>query len=101
DLRRVQRERALHADAERVLAHRERLARSGALALQDDPLEHLDPRARALDDPEVHTHRVARLEPRDLAQLAALDVLDDRAHVERGRRPGGMVAEASPYWIEI
>src|SRR5436305_9598268 len=31
----------------------------------------------------MHAHGVARLEPRYLAQLTALDVLDDRAHVER------------------
>src|SRR4051812_20366459 len=94
DLRRVERERALHAHAERVLADGERLARAAALPLDDDPLEHLDPRARAFDDAEMHAHRVARLEPRDFAQLTALDVLDDRAHVERGPEPRGMVAGA-------
>ena len=90
----MQRERALDADAERVLADGERLAGAGALALDHDPLEHLDPLARALDHAEVDAHRVARLEPRHFAQLTALDVLDDRAHVERGRRPGGIVAAA-------
>ena len=39
--------------------------------------------AGSLDDAEVHAHGVARLEPRHFAQLTALDVLDDRAHVER------------------
>src|SRR5689334_23563959 len=43
DLRRVQRERPLDADAERLLADRERLARAGALALDDDALEDLEP----------------------------------------------------------
>src|SRR5205814_979916 len=53
DLRRVERERALDAHAEGVLADREGLTRTGALALDDDPLEHLDPLARTLDDAEV------------------------------------------------
>src|SRR3954452_9309929 len=64
DLRRMQRERALDADAERVLAHRERLADTGALALDHDPLEPLDPLAAAFDHVEVHAHRVTRLEAR-------------------------------------
>jgi hypothetical protein len=34
----------------------------------------------------VHPHRVSRLEARDLAELLALDVLDDRAH---GKGAGG------------
>src|ERR1700685_1997700 len=38
DLRRMERERALDADAERVLPHREGLTRAGALSLDDDPL---------------------------------------------------------------
>ena len=101
DLRRMQRERALDADAEGVLADGEGLARARALPLDHDPLEHLDPLAGAFDHAEVHAHRVARLEPRDFAQLTALDVLDDRAHVERGRRPGGMVAAVPVYRIEI
>src|SRR3954470_20589822 len=96
DLRRMERERSLDADAEGVLAHREGLARARALALDHDPLEHLDPLARALDDAEVDADGVARLEPRYLAQLTALDVLDDRAHVERWPEPRGMVAESLP-----
>src|SRR5581483_11673655 len=93
DLRRVQREGALDADPERVLADGERLARPGALPLDHDPLEHLDARAGAFDDAEVHAHGVARLEPRDLAQLAALDVLDGRAHGKEGPEAASMVAE--------
>src|SRR5581483_2718592 len=90
DLRRVQRERALDADAERVLADGERLPRARALPLDHDPLEHLDALPVALDDLEVHAHRVARLEAGHVAQLAALDVLNDRAHAKRAgkARPG-------------
>src|SRR5213075_2559062 len=65
DLRRVHRERALHADAEGLLADGERLARAVALALDHDALEDLGPAARALDDLEVDLHPVAGLEGRD------------------------------------
>src|SRR5205823_1186451 len=86
DLRRMQRERPLDADAERVLADRERLARARALALDHDPLEHLDPLPVPLDHAEVDANGVPRFEPRHVAQLTALEILDGRAHVER--RPG-------------
>src|SRR4029077_14048685 len=92
DLRRVERERPLDADAERVLPDGERLARARTLPLQHQAFEDLDPLTRPLDHAEVHAYGVARLEARDLAQLAALDVLNDCAHVKRGPRPGGMVA---------
>src|SRR6185437_9846894 len=92
DLGRVERERALDADAERLLAHRERLARAGALALEDDALEDLDPRPLALDHAEVHAHGVAGLEPRDLAQLGALECLDDVAHAEEAPKGRHMLA---------
>src|SRR5262249_19353820 len=87
DLRRVQRERGLHAHAERVLAHREGLADAGALALDHDPLVDLDPLPVPLDHAEVDAHGVARLEAGHVAQLATLEVLDDRAHAKR--RPEG------------
>src|SRR3954451_16053350 len=83
DLRRVQRERALHADAEGLLAHREGLAHALALALDDNALEDLRASARALDDLEVHLQAVAGLETGDAAQLCALEGIDDRAHGER------------------
>ena len=73
DLRRVHGERALHADAERLLADGEGLARAVALALDDDALEDLGAAARALDDLEVDADAVARLEVRDAAQLGALE----------------------------
>src|SRR5262245_30388921 len=98
DLRRVQRERALDADAEGVLADRERLAGAGPLPLDHDPLEDLDPLAVALDHPEVDAHRVARLEAGHVAQLTALDVLDGRAHREKGRGGRTRVAEVDSRW---
>src|SRR4029077_10636997 len=78
--RRVQRERPLDADAERVLAHGEGFPDAGALALDHDPLEHLDPLAVPLDDLEMHTDRVSGFEPRHFAQLLALELLNDHAH---------------------
>src|ERR1700734_4022249 len=89
----MERERALDADAERVLPHREGLTRAGALPLDDDPLEHLDPLAGAFDDAKVNAYRVAGLEPRNLAELAALDVLDGRTHGKEGPKAAAIVAE--------
>src|SRR6476646_7014236 len=97
DLRRVERERPLDADAERLLAHRERLARAGSLPLEHDPLEDLHPPASALDDLEVHAHGVARLEARHVAQLSALEVLDDVAHGKRAGRPTAKGSERRSY----
>src|SRR3954451_16973244 len=62
DLRRVQRECPLDADAERLLADGERLADAGALLLDHDPLEDLDAPALSLDHLEVDADRVPRLE---------------------------------------
>src|SRR5712691_7388495 len=88
DLRRVERERALDADAERLLPHRERFARAGTLALDDDAFEDLNARPGAFDDTEVNADAVAGLEPRQaLAPLALLDGLDG-VHHERGARAG-------------
>src|SRR3954454_23023841 len=83
DLRRVQRERALHADAEGLLAHGEGLAHALALALDHDALEDLGAPPGAFDDLEVHAHAVARLETGHTAQLRALEAVDDGAHGER------------------
>jgi len=87
DLRRVQRERPLHAHAEGLLAHGEGLSGAMALALDDDALEHLGPAAAALDDLEMHAHPVTGLEVGDAAQLRALEAFDDRAH-GREKAPG-------------
>src|SRR5207249_1027739 len=87
DLRRVQRERPLDADAGGDLPHGERLAHARALALDDDPVEHLDAAARALDHLEVNANGVAGLEERHFAQLSALDVLNDVAHRKKAGRP--------------
>src|SRR5919201_2236651 len=98
DLRRVQRERPLDADAERLLADRERLARAASLPLQDDALEDLNPLALPLDPLEVPAHSVPRLELRNpVAQLCALEAVDDVAH-RRGRRSGRgkMLADVDP-----
>jgi hypothetical protein len=81
-------ERALHADAEGLLADGERLADALALALDDDALEDLRPAARALDDLEVDLDAVPGLEPGDAAQLRALEAVDDGAHGKKNREPG-------------
>src|SRR5918994_720540 len=82
DLGRVHGERALHADAEGLLAHREGLAHPLALALDDDALEDLRAPARALHDLEVDADPVAGLEGGDAAELRALQAVDDGAHGE-------------------
>jgi hypothetical protein len=76
----MERERPLHADAEGLLAHGERLADALPLALDDDTLEDLRTAAGALDDLEVDAHPVAGLELRDPAELRALEAVDDGAH---------------------
>src|SRR2546428_108895 len=76
DLGRVHREGALHAHAEGLLAHRERLARPVPLALDHHPLEDLHAAPRALDDLEVHLHTVAGREARYAPQMRALDCFD-------------------------
>src|SRR3954469_3584724 len=93
DLRRMQRERTLDANAERVLPDGERLTCTGTLPLDHDPLEDLDPLAGPFDHAEMHAHGVARLELRDFAQLTALDVLDDGAHGEEGPKAATIVAD--------
>src|SRR4029077_6990607 len=87
DLRRVQRERPLDADAERLLADGERLAGPGALSLEHDPLEHLGAAAVTLDHLEVDAHAVARGEGRQaLPPLATLDAVYYAAHLARKNR---------------
>src|SRR5581483_748735 len=83
DLGRVDRERPLDADAERLLADGEGLARALAAASYHDPLEHLGSPARALDHLEVDPHPIARAEARDPPELLLLDLFDDRAHKKR------------------
>src|ERR671911_1765221 len=97
DLGRVEGERALDADAERLLPHRERLAEPGALALEADALEDLDPLPVALDDLEVDAQRVPCLELRQVrAHVALLEALDNRVH-RKGTGPEGrsMLAKAN------
>src|SRR5262249_43144652 len=99
DLGRMQRERPLDPDAERLLADGEGLPRAGTLPLQDDALEDLDPLALALDDLEVDAHGVARLELRDsLAQLGALEAVDHVAHGKRSRGGPRDARECESPW---
>src|ERR1035437_448473 len=86
DLGRMHREHALDANAEGLLAHRERLARTVALALDDRALEDLDAAASPLDHLEVNLHAVARREVWDAAHLRALDGCDYAAHEGEGGR---------------
>src|SRR3954462_9667213 len=80
DLRRVQGECALDADAEGLLADREGLAHALTLALDDHALEDLRAAPRALDDLEVDLDAISGLEAGDAAQLRALEGVDDGAH---------------------
>jgi hypothetical protein len=73
-------ERPLDAHAEGLLADREGLAGAVALALDDDALEDLGALAGALDDLEVDTQAIARLEAGNTAQLSALETFDDCGH---------------------
>ncbi len=70
----MQGERPLDPDAEGLLPHGEGLARTRALALEDDALEDLDPGPLALDHLEVDADGVPRLELGDVRpHLGALD----------------------------
>src|SRR5829696_3298719 len=89
DLRRVHGERSLDAYTERLLADGEGLARALPLALDHDALEDLGTAAGALDDLEVDLHAVTGLEGRDLAQLGALEAVDNSAHRKRRARGHG------------
>ena len=87
DLRRVERERPLDTDAERLLPHRERLADPRALALDDDAFEDLHAAALTLDHLEVDAHGVACLELGQVSpQLALFEKLDGIRHGEEARR---------------
>jgi hypothetical protein len=65
----VQRERALDADAEGLLADGERLPGAVALALDDNTLEDLGTPARALDHLEVDAKTVTGVKRRNAAEL--------------------------------
>src|SRR6476619_2488618 len=73
DDRRMQREDALHALAERHLAHGERGPGTAAVHANHHAFEHLDAFLVALADLDVDTHRVARLDRRARGELRALD----------------------------
>jgi len=76
----VNREGSLDANAERLLAHGERLVQASALSVDDGALEDLDSLTSSLDDAEVHLHGVASLELGNIAKLLALDFVNDVAH---------------------
>src|SRR5260370_7897041 len=78
DRRGVKRECALHADAVADLPHGEGLARTAALPADDYALEHLDPGAVALGNPDVHPQGVTRPE--------RLDVRSDLRLLKLGNR---------------
>src|SRR5262249_10529588 len=75
DLRRVQRERPLHALALHDPADRERLAHPLTAAADHHARVHLRPLLRAFEDALVHVHRVADLEGGDLARDLLLDLV--------------------------
>ena len=56
----------LDAHTEADLADREGLTNTVTLATDDDALENLDPRARALDDVDVNLHVVTGAEVRNV-----------------------------------
>jgi len=72
DRGRVHREGALHADPERDLADRERLADAATLTADHDALEHLDAFAVPFHDPHVHLDGVARTEFRHVGSQEGL-----------------------------
>ena len=76
----MQRERPRHAHAEGLLAYRERLPGTVALALDHHALEHLGAPAGALDHLKVHAQPVTGVELRYTAELRALQAVDDCAH---------------------
>src|SRR5205814_1158162 len=74
DVRRVDREGPLDADAIALLAHRERLADAATLPTDNDALEDLDALLGALDHLDVHVDGVARVERGDVvAQRRLVD----------------------------
>src|SRR6185503_14930554 len=77
DLRRVDGERSLHADAEGKLADREGLADTVALAADHNALEDLRTAAIALYHLEVDAHAVTGLEVGHAPQLGFFEAFDD------------------------
>src|SRR5699024_4272394 len=81
DLGGVQREAALHTDAEGKTAHREALADPAVLLGDDDALEVLDPFLAALDDAVAHLDGVADVElGHVLLEPLALDRFNETFH---------------------
>ena len=76
----MQGKRPFHPNAERLLAHGERLPHAVTLALDHHALEHLCPAPSPFDHLEVDAHPVTGAETRDPAKLRALQIVDDRTH---------------------
>jgi hypothetical protein len=81
----MDREGALHADAEGDLADRERLVQAPALATDHHPVEDLDPLPVPFDHPHVDLHGVAGTE---LGQVVAEERAIDEVGVVHARSPG-------------
>src|SRR6202042_2219268 len=94
DLRRVQRERALNANAERLLADGEGLTRAVTLALDHHALKDLGAATSALDHLKVDAQAVASVELWNSAELCSLQALDDGAHGSFVCRKAGWVKRA-------
>src|SRR6204780_1021033 len=78
DRRAVHGKGPLHAHAVADLADREGLAGAATLAAKHHALEHLNPRAATLDDPNVNLQRVTRTEFRDVRSNLCLLKLGNR-----------------------
>src|ERR1022692_733802 len=81
DGRSVDREGPLHTDAVADLAHGKGLSCAAALPADDNTLEHLDPGAVTLLDPDMHLQGVTRPESRDVgSNLRALKLGNRGVH---------------------
>ncbi len=105
DLRGMQREGSLHPDPERLLANRERLARSVSLTLDHDALEDLRAAAGSFGHLKVDAKAIAGGETRHPAELRALKAVDGGTHGKRAwprgerlvRGPGKEPPARAPY----
>src|SRR5262249_36864284 len=81
ETRRVQRKRALDADAIRDFAHRERRTVRAVGTTNDHPLEYLNAFLLTLDDFHVDPHGIPGLEIGHLGlELLGFDLVDEICH---------------------